>query len=120
VPRMRHSGDMDPAELDTEENELLRVLDELVRLLRTWDEDHWADWVERDRRLIADGHPDALGHLLAAFGGMGSLNDLVIDPANGHSITADRVRPVNDRLRLLCSATFTKATSLRADTQPPQ
>jgi hypothetical protein len=98
-----------------ERDDLLRVLDELGSLLRAWDEDRWADWIERDRRLIADGHPDALGHLLAAFGGMGSLRDVTIHPANGHAIAEDRVRPVNDRLRTLRGAAFTMATKLRDD-----
>ena len=101
----------DTPELD----ELLRVLDELGKLLRKWNEDRWADWIERDRRLLDDGHPDALGHLLAAFGGMGSLRDLTIHPANGHTIAEDRIRPVNDRLRTLRGAAYTKATNLRSD-----
>jgi len=100
-----------------ERDELLRILDELGALLRTWEEEHWAEWIERDRRLIADGHPDALGHLLAAFGGVGSLRDLTIHPANGHKIDDDRVRQVNDRLRTLRGAAFTKATNLHSDPQ---
>lgn len=105
------------ARLDTgpERDDLLRVLDELGALLREWHEDRWADWIDRDRRLIGDGHPDALGHLLAAFGGAGSLRDLTIHPANGHEIAAGRVRPVNDRLRTLRGAAFTMATELRVD-----
>lgn len=70
-----------------ERDDLLRVLDELGSLLRAWDEDRWADWIERDRRLIA----------------------------NGHAIAEDRVRPVNDRLRTLRGAAFTMATKLRDD-----
>jgi hypothetical protein len=105
------------ARLDTgpERDDLLRVLDELGALLREWNEDRWADWIDRDRRLIGDGHPDALGHLLAAFGGAGSLRDLTIHPAHGHEIAVRRVRPVNDRLRTLRGAAFTMATELRAD-----
>ena len=98
-----------------ERDDLLRVLDQLGELLRTCEEEHWAEWIDRDRRLIADGHPDALGHLLAAFGGMGSLRDLTIHPANGHAIDERRIRPVNDRLRTLRGAAFTMATSLRND-----
>ncbi|MEM7141556.1 MAG: hypothetical protein AAF548_11035 [Actinomycetota bacterium] len=104
---------MSRGEPSTERDELLRVLDELLTLLRTYEETRWADWLERDRRLIADGHPDALGHLLAAFGGMGSLNDLTIHRANGHIIAEDKARAVNDRLRTLRGALHTKATALR-------
>ncbi|MEQ8843143.1 MAG: hypothetical protein RIB98_19370 [Acidimicrobiales bacterium] len=101
-----------------ERDELLRVLDELSGLLRAWDEARWAEWIERDRRLIENGHPDSLGHLLAAFGGAGNLRDLTIHPVNGHDIDESRVRSVNDRLRTLRGAAFTMATQLRAETDP--
>lgn len=104
---------MERFESTPETEELLGVLDHLSRLLRLWGEDRWAEWVERDRRLICDGHPDALGHLLAAFGGPDSLRDVTIHPVNGHAIGDDRIRPVNDRLRMLCSAAVSNATSLR-------
>lgn len=112
---MGHSGGMARSDASPERDDLLRVLDQLGELLRTCEEERWAEWIDRDRRLIADGHPDALGHLLAAFGGMGSLRDLTIHPANGHAIDERRIRPVNDRLRTLRGAAFTMATSLRSD-----
>lgn len=93
--------------------ELLGLLDQLLVILREWNEDRWAQWIERDRRLIAEHHPDALGHLLAAFGGAGSLRDLSIHPVNGHEIAEDRIRPVNDRLRVVRGAVYEKATALR-------
>ncbi len=114
---MGHSGEMTRLPASPERDDLLRVLAELATILRTWDEERWAEWIERDRRLIADGHPDALGHLLAAFGGGGSLRDLTIHPANGHDIADERVRPVNDRLRTLRGAAFTMASNLRDESQ---
>lgn len=38
-----------------------------------------------------------------AFGGMGSLNDLVIDPINRHAIAPDDVAAVNNELDALRS-----------------
>jgi hypothetical protein len=110
---MRDSCGVGIADFETETNELLRVLDDLSHLLSEWDETRWAEWLERDRALIADGHPDALRHLLGAFGGVGSLRDLSIHPGNGHTIEEDRIRPVNDRLRVLVGAVHTQATNLR-------
>lgn len=112
---MGHSGGVTRLNASPERDDLLRVLHELEVLLRKWNEDRWADWIDRDRRLIADGHPDAIGHLLAAFGGAGSLRDLTIHPSNGHAIEESRVRPVNDRLRTLRGAAFTMATALQSD-----
>lgn len=106
---------MSRGEWSAEREELLRTLDELLHLLRTHGEVTWADWLDRDRRLIADGHPDALGRLLAAYGGMGSFTDLTLHRVNGHDIADDKVRVVNDRLRTLRSAVHTQATALRAE-----
>ena len=93
--------------------ELLGLLGEFITTLQTWGEAHWADAVERDRRLIADGHPDGLSQLLVTFGGIGGLSTLTIDPANGHDIAPDRVRPVNDRFRVVRGAILQKTNDLR-------
>lgn len=102
-----------------ERDDLLRTLDDLLVLLRTHGETTWADWLDRDRRLIADGHPDAVAHLLAAYGGMGSFSDLALHRANGHEIDDDKARAVNDRLRTLRSAVHAQATALRERESPP-
>ena len=104
---------MSRIERSAEREDLLRVLDELIELLRSHGEVTWSDWLDRDRRLIADGHPDALGHLLAAYGGMGSFTDLTLHRVNGHDIADEKVRVVNDRLRTLRGAIHARATALR-------
>ena len=109
---------MESAELDFEKNELLRVIDELSAILRSWGEDRWADRLEQDRRLVSDEHPDGFRHLLNAFGGVDGLDGLEIDAANGHSIAPEKVRPVNDRLRTLCGAVVAKAGDLQAGVRP--
>jgi hypothetical protein len=59
---------------------LLRVRDELGGLLRRHGQDYFADWVDGDRAKIADGDADGASHFLQAFGGIGSLNDVVFQP----------------------------------------
>ena len=98
---------MERQEPSVERDELLRVLDELSSVLRGGDAGDWADRVQRDRRLIADGHPDALGHLLGLFGGSKSLRDVTIDG------------PGNARLRLLCGAALNRAASLQDEASDP-
>ncbi len=65
--------------------DLLDALDELVELLRTHDERHWADWMETARRDLATGDLAAARHVQAAFGGMGSINDVTWMPNEGES-----------------------------------
>ena len=37
---------------------------------------HWSGWMRSARNAIAAGDPEGIDHFLAAFGGMGSFNDL--------------------------------------------
>lgn len=82
---------MDADEFEVRLARLLATLDDAAALLVEHSEHGWAAWLEGDRRRIAQGDLAGLDHLLAAFGGMGSLNDLVFDlrngnaPATGHS-----------------------------------
>ena len=62
-------------EVDT----LLDLLEQAEAHLRTQGQVHWADWLHRDRSLIAGHDAYGLKHLLRAYGGMGSINDLVGD-----------------------------------------
>jgi hypothetical protein len=81
---------------------LLSALDEAASLLRQSDHKKWASWLEQDRRRIADDDLFGVEHLLQAFGGMGSLNDLVL------------VEPDKDaKLRALCSRIYDQASALR-------
>lgn len=88
------------------------TLESLANLLRTHGVTHWASWVETDLALVKKGDAYGLTHLLQAFGGMGSLNDLVICPENGHHISQSQVKAVNDRLSALTSSAHTLATSI--------
>jgi hypothetical protein len=107
---------MDRLDPSPEQQEILRVLDELVSFLRTWGEaDHVAS-VDAARRQLADGHPDAIGQLSGVFGGRSTLRELVISKDKGHDIEDARVRPVNDRLRLLRSAAVAGISALQAET----
>ena len=73
-------------------DELLAVLDELIAAMpleadvsgRLVDEDgRWTRWLSESRRRIAAGDPRGIGHLVSAYGGMGSINDLMVDRGVG-------------------------------------
>lgn len=97
-------------------DELTSVLESLEALLQAHGERHWSAWIEADRRRIAASDVFGLDHLLSAYGGMGSLNDLILCPENGHLIRPDDVRAVNDRLRDLRSRAYDLAARLRDST----
>jgi hypothetical protein len=54
---------------------LLAALTAVENRLRQLGDDHWADWLRRDRERVARGDAYGLEHLKQAFGGMGSIND---------------------------------------------
>ena len=108
-PALVENGDVDRLS-----RQLLATLDELVDLLRRFGEDHWADWIAADREAIEGGDRRGLDHFLSAFGGMGSLNDLLIDPLNGHAVAADEVEAVNELLSRLLGEAWRDAKAMRS------
>ncbi|GAB6859601.1 DUF6966 domain-containing protein [Microbacterium xylanilyticum] len=78
---------------------LLKSLRELAALLDTVGEKHWSSWASTTADRVAAGADPSV--VRRAYGGMGSLNDLIIHPVNGHDITADQVDRVNRALSAL-------------------
>ncbi|MFS0712801.1 hypothetical protein ABC195_02880 [Microbacterium sp. 2P01SA-2] len=88
--------------------ELLDALEDLEDLLRSVGADSWASWAARAAGGIAAGGDPHV--IRAAFGGMGSLNDLVIHPVNGHRVAPSQIAEVNERLSLLRERIYAAAT----------
>ena len=65
-------------DFDRSYQRLLSAIDEAVLLLRSAGETQFADWLASDRPKIAAGKTRALQHLLSAYGGAGSINDILI------------------------------------------
>jgi hypothetical protein len=110
---------VEDAEFDVRYQRLLRTLNELVALLRRYDEIFWAERMESDRAKMERGDAFGLRHLLSAFGGMGSLNDLLIQPLNGHRVGEAEVRSINEQLRLLTSAVWSDADAMVRELEGP-
>lgn len=98
---------------DNEYEELLTKLDQLVLLLERHGEAHWVNWLSTDRKLLARSDAKALAHVRSAFGGMGSLNDLYIHPANGHLIDAEYLDKANNELSELRSDVYKLTVTLQ-------
>ena len=92
--------------------ELAALLSRAIALLEAHGETSWATWLRADRERIVHGEAARLGHLLSAFGGMGSLNDVVFSPANGNA--ADERSGVADteQLRELLNELYVTARDL--------
>lgn len=86
---------------------LVDDLSDVIRLLDAHGEGHWASWLAERRDGIAHGDGHALRQLRSCFGGMGSLNDLIIHQVNGHRIDDADVDRVNQQLRDLLTKVWT-------------
>jgi len=66
-------------DFDSRYQALLKAIDECVAVLREANESQFADWLENDRAKIVTGKTRALQHLLSAYGGAGSINDILLE-----------------------------------------
>lgn len=103
---------MDENEFAATSDGLLSDLDDLVRILRRGGEDRWADWITADPVGIAGGDRNALHHFLAAFGGMGSLNDVVLRSQDGRVLDSAERRTVEEHFSEVKDAAWTAARSI--------
>jgi hypothetical protein len=85
---------------------LARSLTDAAGLLRAHQVHHWPEQLEKYATRIQSNDPGAASQLLDEFGGMGSLNDVWIDPRNGNLIAPDQIQAVNARLRQLLSQIY--------------
>jgi len=87
--------------IDAEVQGLAESLEYASDFLLKYGVPSWASWLAKDARLVRNGDYYGVEHLLSAFGGMGSLNDLVLHPMNGHSIPEVDIGRVNEELQAM-------------------
>jgi hypothetical protein len=104
---------VDAGEFDIRYERLVAALDQASSLLEHHGETHWATWLRADRNRINDGDRYGLDHVLQAFGGMGSLTDLVFHPINGNAADQDVGERDTERLRELTGIVYVEARLLR-------
>jgi HAD superfamily hydrolase (TIGR01509 family) len=98
---------------------LLENLASVCDILRRIESDLWLEWMELDALRIDSGDPLGLTHLLSAFGGMGSFNDLVIDPRNGHPVSEVEANRLDEQLCIMRAFIWSDAVELRASNVAP-
>jgi hypothetical protein len=95
--------------------ELANRIDAAATLLYSFGEQHWGSWLAKDAATIRNLDLRGVEHFLGAFGGMGSINDLVICQLNGHKIAEEQEDAANNKLRSLLSEAATLARKLYAE-----
>lgn len=93
--------------------ELIEALSRASQLLRSHNEDEWSHNLDVARQLIVDRNFRGVEQVFGSFGGMGSFNDVVIHPVNGHLIDESEVPAANDRLDALRGRLWKLASDLR-------
>jgi hypothetical protein len=68
--------------------ELIDVLEQLIRVLESGGEMRWSRWMQKARALLIDSDYSGIICLLSAYGGMGSFNDLVLGQTASEGPTA--------------------------------
>ncbi|TYL44651.1 MULTISPECIES: hypothetical protein [Dickeya] len=91
---------------------LSRDLQVFIDFLLSVGEKHWAHWFEKNAELIRGSDFRGIEGILSSFGGMGSINDLVIHPMNGHTITEEQIQTANITLRSLLQVVAAKTQKL--------
>ncbi|MCP1518682.1 hypothetical protein J2Y74_002992 [Pseudomonas migulae] len=66
--------------------ELIRVLDQLATVLESDGNTHWSLWIRKARALLLDSDYSGIEYLRSAFGGMGSLNDLILGQSSDNGV----------------------------------
>lgn len=95
--------------LHPEVQALSDAMRELEQLLRDHDQSFWADQIARCLQSIDRSDAYGLQSFLALFGGMGSLNDLVL------SRDGVTLRDENDRLQMLTTRAWEIASRLQKE-----
>jgi hypothetical protein len=78
---------------------LIHVLGEMADLLESDGERNWQYWARGARSMLMQGDYSAISYVRTAYGGMGTLNDLVLGQTeeNGVWTWKPGYRELNDR-----------------------
>ncbi|MGX5173937.1 DUF6966 domain-containing protein [Aliikangiella sp. IMCC44653] len=95
--------------------ELIDILDKMVTLLKQDQESHWSAWMESSKRRLQNSDYSGVEHLLNAYGGMGSFNDLIIGQQmiDGKFKWKDGAAKSNDKLARLRSSAYDIANYIK-------
>jgi len=95
--------------------QLIAVLEEMIRVLDSDGEKHWRKWMASARSRLVNSDYSGVEHVLDAYGGMGSFNDLVIGQsmAGGLFCWKPGAEEENDKLDALRSKAYELAEYIK-------
>ena len=80
---------------------IIAEMDELSSLLESVGEESWSNTIKKARSFLAASNYRGIDEAKTWFGTIGTLNDLIIHPVNGHQVLDENLDQVNSRLREL-------------------
>jgi hypothetical protein len=86
--------------------ELIETLSALINLLEKEGETYWSEWVAEAKARLENLDYSGITHLLRAYGGMGSFNDLTVSPEH------------QSRLEMLRTQAWELAAEIKRDHTP--
>ena len=95
--------------------QLIAILEQIIGILDADGERHWRKWMATSRSRLLNSDYSGIEHLLGAYGGMGSFNDLVIGQSvvNRQFYWKDGAREANDKLDTLRTEAYQVADFIK-------
>ncbi len=92
---------------------LCERLAQTIELLDSVNEVFWANWLRKGLGLIQDEDFAGIEQVYAAFGGMGSFNDVYVAAINGHRVLEKDRDTINRKLDNLRTELFELVQTIR-------
>ena len=101
--------------MDSTIKELIETLDELAELLDSDGASRWGSWMSTSAQRLGNGDLSGVEHLLRAYGGMGSINDLILGQTtqNGSFAWKPGYVALNERFESLRNKAWRLAQHIR-------
>jgi hypothetical protein len=101
--------------MEPDTQELVKTLDELAEVLESDGDRHWSQWMRKAAGRLTNGDGSGVDYLLQAYGGMGSINDLVLGQATreGKFEWKPGSEALNERFEFLRGKAWQLAQSMR-------
>jgi hypothetical protein len=94
---------------------LISLLDQSSNFLARHGEANWSECLLKSKLLLEAGNFSGVPLLLGAYGGMGSFNDLILSPINGHTLCDQETDKVNIKLNKYRSELYDLANQIKRE-----